>query len=189
LAEQAVARYEDKANQGREDAPIYLEGEGVYVDTRNMKTNRPMKKGDDKWAGPYKIIKVYPRSCLLELPGGMKVFPVFHNSLLRPKRSVKGLPGQDKINDAESRNIRGRVLEREDGAEEVVEKWEFEKLLDCHNEDGLHYLVKWRYHAQTWQPAEDLKGQDKIILEFHRTHPRKPGPPSWVKQTQPRRRR
>src|ERR1043166_2616367 len=107
-----------------------------------MKTNRPMKKGDDKWAGPYPILKVYPRSCLLRLSEGMKIFPIFHNSLLRPKADTKGLPGQDHINEAEAKNTRGRVLEREDGIEELVKKWEFEDLLDYHNEDGLHYLMK-----------------------------------------------
>ena len=107
-----------------------------------------MKKGDDKWAGPYLILKAYRRSCLLELPEGIKIFPVFHNSLLRPKPDAKGLPGQDRINEAESKITRGRVLERENGTEELVVKWEFESLLDCHNEDGLHYLVKWRHHVR-----------------------------------------
>ena len=101
-----------------------------------------MKKGDDKWAGPYPVLKVYPRSCLIKLPEGIKIFPVFHNSLLRPKSDAKGLPGQDRINEAESKNTQGRVLKREDGTEKLVIKWEFKSLLDCHNEDGLHYQVK-----------------------------------------------
>jgi len=146
-----------------------------------MKTNRPMKKGDDKWAGPYKVLKVYPRSCLVELPEGMKIFPVFHNSLLRPSPSTAGLPGQDRINEAESKNIRGRILERDDDTGELVEKWLFEKLLDCRDNNGLQYLVKWKHYAPSWQPAADLKGQDEVILEFHRQNPTKPGPPSWVK--------
>jgi RNase H-like domain found in reverse transcriptase/Reverse transcriptase (RNA-dependent DNA polymerase)/Integrase zinc binding domain len=182
LAQQSAARYEKYANELREDAPRYQEGDEVYIDTRNMKTNRPMKKGDDKMAGPYPIKKVYPRACLVDLPPNMKIFPVFHNSLLRPHKQATGLPGQQEINEAESRHLRGRILEREDGADEVVEKWEFEALLDCHNDYGdLQYLVKWKHHAPTWQPATDLKGQDEIILEFHRTHPDKPSPPPWVK--------
>jgi hypothetical protein len=182
LAQQAAQRYEENANMSRADAPRYSIGQDVYVDTRNMKTSRPMKKGDDKWAGPYPVLKVYPRACLIGLPEGMKIFPVFHNSLLRPKPQTKGLPGQGDINKAESKNIRGRVLEREDGTEEVVMKWEFESLLDCHNKDGYHYLIKWRYHAPTWQPADDLRGQEKVILDFHKNHPNKPGPPGWVKR-------
>ena len=182
LAKQSQQRYEDNANAHREDAPKFRVGDQVYVDTRNMKTNRPMKKGDDKWTGPYKVLEVYPRACRVQLPDGVRIFPVFHNHLLRPKTTSAGLPGQAAINEAESRNIRGRILEREDGATEPVEKWEFDKLLDSHNEDGLHYLIKWRHHQATWQPADDLRGQDNVLLEFHRQNPDKPGPPTWVKR-------
>jgi hypothetical protein len=104
-----------------------------------------------------------------------------------PKSTAAGLPGQDLINEAESKNIRGRILERDDETGEVEEKWEFEKILDCHNEDGLHYRLKWRHHKPTWQPAKDLRGQDEAILEFHRQNPDKPGPPAWVKK--PRKKR
>jgi hypothetical protein len=182
LAAEAIERYERNANAHRSDAPIYDVGQKVWLNTRNLKTNRPMKKGDDKWTGPYEITAVYPRACALRLPEQMKVFPVFHNSLLRPHSEEKGFPGQDKINNAESRHLRGRVLEREDGTDEVVEKWEFEELLDCHNEDGLNYLVKWKYHEATWQPASDLKGQDQALWDFHDANPEKPAPPSWLKR-------
>lgn len=185
LAAQSARRYEENANESREDAPRYTVGQEVFIDTRNMKTNRPMKKGDDKWAGPYKILEVYPRACALELPEGMRIFPVFHNSLLRPKSPGLGLPGQEQINEAESKNIKGRVLERDDETGEIVQKWYFDKLLDCHNEDGLHYLVKWRDHKPTWQPASDLKGQDDALIAFHKANPDKPGPPSWVKREKP----
>ena len=58
-----------------------------------MKTNRPMKKGEDKWIGPYKVKKVYKRACLVELPPDTRIFPVFHTSLLRPQHASPGLPG------------------------------------------------------------------------------------------------
>ena len=133
-------------------------------------------------AGPFKVLKAYDRACLLELPPNMKVFPVFHNSLLHLKSSSRGLHGQTQINEAESRHLRGRVLERDDGTEEMVEKWEFDALLDCHDEaEELQYLVKWKDHPASWQPASDLKGQEQILKEFHKKHPRKPGPPAWVR--------
>jgi len=184
LAAQAIQRYEEDSNNTRQEAPRYTEGQKVWVDTRNMKTNRPMKKGDDKWDGPYTILKVYKRSCLINLPPTMKIFPVFHNSLLRAYTSAKGLPGQNKINEAESQKTRGRVLERTDGIEEPIVKWEFEALLDCwkHPKNGLQYLVKWKYHRPSWQPAADLKGNNDIIIDFHTTYPDKPGPPSWVRK-------
>ena len=83
---------------------------------------------------------MYPYACLVQLPKEIKVFPVFYNSLLRASPKTEGLPSQDRINKAESKNIRGRILEREDGSDEVVVKWEFENILDCHNEDSLHQI-------------------------------------------------
>ena len=52
LAKQSADRYEQNANAHREDAPRYKEGDEVYVNTRHMKTNRPMKKGDGKMVLP-----------------------------------------------------------------------------------------------------------------------------------------
>jgi transposase InsO family protein len=190
LARQAQQRYEDNANTDRADAPVFRIGDMVYVNTQNMKTSRAMKKLDDKWAGPYRVVQTYRRACVLELPDRVRISPVFHVSLLQ-RKDARGLPGQDRINEAERQNIRGRVLEREDGEE--VEKWEFEDLLDCyvHDEDGHQYLVKWRYQEASWQPADDLRGQDEAILKYHARHPEKPQPPAWVKRpvqsTQPRR--
>ncbi|KAN0085607.1 hypothetical protein V8E54_002074 [Elaphomyces granulatus] len=41
----------------------------------------------------------------------------------------------------------------------VEEKWEFEKILDVHNEDprGLTYEIKWRHKDTTWQLEDDLR--------------------------------
>ena len=187
LAAQSIARYEAAANTSREDSYRFAVGEKVWLKTEYLKTNRPMKKGDDKWVGPYKILDVYPRACRLELPDRIRIFPVFHNSLLRPLAVDKAgqrisLPGQDAINERENKNTRGRILERDDETNEVVEKWEFDDILDCHNEDGLHYHIAWKHHAPSWQPAKDLKGQDAALLEYHMKNPDKPGPPAWVKK-------
>jgi hypothetical protein len=91
LAQQSQQRYEENANTHREDAPIYSVGDEVFINIRNMKTSRPMKKGDDKWAGPYHIIEVYPRACRVQLPDRIQVFPVFHNHLLRRKDPTERL--------------------------------------------------------------------------------------------------
>jgi hypothetical protein len=41
-----------------------------------------MKKGEEKVIGPFKIMKLYSRAYLLELPAEMRTFPVFYHSLL-----------------------------------------------------------------------------------------------------------
>jgi hypothetical protein len=115
----------------------------MFVDIQNMKTSHPMKKGDDKWTGPYLVTEVYPRACHVQLPDRIRIFPVFYNHLLwRKNPKDVGLPGQAEINEIESRHICRRILEREDGEVEPIEKWEFEELLDCYNEDSLHHFIK-----------------------------------------------
>jgi hypothetical protein len=54
LAQQSINKYKYYTNVPRKDAPRYSIEQKVWVDTRHMKTNRPMKKGDDKVAGPFK---------------------------------------------------------------------------------------------------------------------------------------
>jgi hypothetical protein len=41
-----------------------------------------MKKGEEKVIGLFKIMKLYSRAYLLELPAEMRTFPVFYHSLL-----------------------------------------------------------------------------------------------------------
>ncbi|KAI0999369.1 hypothetical protein K3495_g8826 [Podosphaera aphanis] len=128
-----------------------------------------MKKVDDKWAGPYKVLSVYPRACRVELPEGMKIFPVLQNSLLRRKdENSNGLPGDDE--------------------EIEVEKWEFTEILDVHDDlrpGEITYLVKWKHQKRNWQIAADLKGQERAILKFHEIYPKNPGPPAWVRLHKP----
>jgi hypothetical protein len=106
-----------------------------------MKTNKFMKKGDNKWTGPYAVIAVYSKACAVKFPNLMRIFPVFHNSLLRSAKLQLALSGQNLINDAKLRYIKGRILIRKDGKEEIVEKWEFDSILNIYNEDEHHYLI------------------------------------------------
>jgi hypothetical protein len=112
----------------------------------------------------------------------MRIFPVFHNSLLRSAKLQLALPGQNLINDAESRYIKGRILIREDGEEEIVEKWEFDSILDTHNEDEHHYLIQWKHHAPIWQLAANLKNQNEAIIKYHKENPDKCDPPNWIQR-------
>jgi hypothetical protein len=69
----------------------------------------------------------------------MKIFPVFHISLFFSSNPDSSLLGQKFINEAEVRNTKGRILTREDGEEKGEETWEFDEILDVHNQDGHHY--------------------------------------------------
>jgi hypothetical protein len=117
-------------------------GQKVWMNTRNITTNKPMKKEDDKWAGSYEIIAVYPRACALQLSETMKIFPVFHTSLFLLLNPVPGLPGQKFINETESRNTKERILTRENGKKKEEKIWKFDEILDVHNQNEHHYCIQ-----------------------------------------------
>ncbi|RKF83076.1 hypothetical protein GcC1_007027, partial [Golovinomyces cichoracearum] len=60
----------------------------VYVGIRNWRTERPAKKLDDKYAGPWKVTRIISGSKAVEvdLPESLTsegMFNVFHSNLLR----------------------------------------------------------------------------------------------------------
>jgi transposase InsO family protein len=166
----AQARYEEAANRRREPARRYKVGDEVYIDARNIKTLRPMKKLDWKNFGPYPVEEVVgPHAYKICLPASMRIHPVFNVNLLRPNPSDP-VPGQthDPSPPVEV-----------DGLEE----WEVEDILDSRWErrgrgrPRLKYTVKWTgYDQPTEEPAEYITHADEILANFHRRYPDKPGP-------------
>ena len=121
---------------------------------------------------------------MVDLPDHIRVNKSFHTSKVRLWHAEE-IPGQAEINARERRNIVGRVAERGDDGN-IEDKWEFEKILDVHDEakDGtLTYQIKWKHYDElTWQPEEDIKGSKRAVQRFHKQNPDKPGPPSWAKE-------
>ena len=71
------------ANRKRSKGPDLIEGGVVYLLRKNIKTKRPSDKLDHTKLGPFKIEKklglvIYK----LQLPEGMRIYPVFYVSLL-----------------------------------------------------------------------------------------------------------
>ncbi|KAM4063560.1 hypothetical protein HRG_011332 [Hirsutella rhossiliensis] len=165
LARISQQRYEDNANTRRDEGPLFQKGDMVIVSLENMKTNRPKKKWDDKWDGPYPVLEAYRGAVVVDLPQHIRVNKSFHTSKVRLWHP-ESIPGQAQINADERRNVAGRVAERDDDGN-IEEKWEFEKILDVHDEDpehGLTYLIKWKHHDEpTWQPEDDLKGCEGAV--------------------------
>ena len=81
-----------QANKYRKDVDYEI-GEMVFLNSRNIKTQKPSKKLDDKMLGPFKIIAKVGRAFWLELPRTMLIYNVFHPSLLQ-KAATDPLPGQ-----------------------------------------------------------------------------------------------
>jgi hypothetical protein len=95
LAETAMALAQDaqetQTNRKRQQAPVYRVGDKVWLNLQNIKTDRPSKKLDQRYA-KYTVLEVCgSHTYRLDVPPG--IYNVFPTRLLRPARS-KPLPGQ-----------------------------------------------------------------------------------------------
>lgn len=147
--------------------PDFQIGEKVWLDARNLKTNRPARKLDYKRVGPFPILeKVGTRSYRLQLPKTMKIHPVFHVDLLKRHRP-------DLIPGRTPRPLPPVVV---DGEEEFV----VDSILDSRLFKGqLQYFVHWKNYSvsdRSWEPAQNLKNSPDLITKFHQSHPKKPRP-------------
>jgi len=150
----------ESANRLRRVHPHYKVGDQVYVSTRNWITNRPTKKLDYRFAGPYRII-----ACIGE-PGASVTYKLdlpktlglrnrenaFHASLLQPATAYGGpLHGQ-----VEEPPPPVEVLRH--GDDEAVKEYEVERILNSkmktrpgrlaagekEKPTWVEYLVKWK---------------------------------------------
>ena len=120
------------ANKKRKEVEYKL-GDLVFLSNKNIKTARPLKKLDNKILGPFKVLEAVGSSYILQLPVIMKVYDVFHTSLL--KKAVEDpLMGQRNI------SLQPVVIDDED-------EQELEDILDSRlsgRGKRLQYRVKWR---------------------------------------------
>ena len=171
----AQAVYErSAAKRGGAPAPVYKPGDEVWLDTRNIRTERPAKKLDSKNIGPLRVLQqVNPNAYRLELPEQMRVHNVFHTSLLH-KVSSDPLPGQ-----IDAERPPPEVVVRGEDAEE---EWEVLEVLDSRlygRKKRLRYLLDWKGYKEDWRFWEEaLPGCHDLVMAFHEKHPHKPGPPT-----------
>jgi hypothetical protein len=156
LAETAMALAQDaqetQTNRKRQQAPVYRVGDKVWLNLQNIKTDRPSKKLDQRYA-KYTVLEVCgSHTYRLDVPPG--IYNVFPTRLLRPARS-KPLPGQ--------------VLHEPQPPAIVVdgeEEYEVKEILDEKTgREGKRYLVQWTgYTKPTWEPynfVRDLLALDR----------------------------
>jgi hypothetical protein len=62
---------------------VYNSGNLIFLFSRNIKTVRPSKKLNDKMLELFKILKIIKTFYRLQLPTTIRIYDVFHPSLLR----------------------------------------------------------------------------------------------------------
>jgi len=91
----ARAKYKGTYDTRHKEAPTFEPGDLVWLSRRHITTTRPSSKLDVKRLGPFKVLEAVGDSKLafrLELPAQMRIHPVFHVSLLEPRRENR-FPG------------------------------------------------------------------------------------------------
>ncbi|KAG8701538.1 hypothetical protein FRC09_005297 [Ceratobasidium sp. 395] len=129
-------------------APVKINiGDKVFIDSRDIQTDRPSKKLAAKRLGPFQVLeKIGTHAFKLKLPHTMKVHPVFHVSKVTLKQ-----------NDPYEREpVPLPPIITPEGEEE----FEVETVLNSKKVRGVvKYLIKWKGYGpadNTWEPYEHL---------------------------------
>lgn len=145
----AQQKYEDYANRQRDAAYNHRVGDKVWLDLRNIRTERPSKKLDARHAKYTVLEKVGSHAYRLDVPN--TIHNVFHAVLLRPAASDP-FPSQQN-NDYQPP---AKLIEGE-------EEWEVECILDERKKRigrgfRRQFLVKWvGYQTPTWNNAVEME--------------------------------
>ena len=139
---------EKQANTYRAQAVAYNVGDKVWLSLENVRSNRPSKTLDHRYA-KFTVLEVLgSHNYRLDTPPG--IHNVFHTRLLRPA-NVDPLPGQTTSEPQPFGVLVDDAME-----------YEVEAILDQKKTRGRgnkqQYLVKWKGYAQpTWEPYTFVK--------------------------------
>ena len=152
----AQQQQEEFANRHRQPAISFRIGDKVWLNLKNVKTDRPSKKFDDKNSKFTVTEVINSHAYRLDTPPGID--NVFHVSLLRPA-------GTDPLPSQVVTDTQPPAIISEDGEEE----YEVEEILQARTRKigrGSHreVLVKWTgYLRPTWEPLASF--EDTAALE------------------------
>ncbi|MBW0522176.1 hypothetical protein O181_061891 [Austropuccinia psidii MF-1] len=148
--ESAIRRFKKYADRNRSIPPDFQPGDKVWLAFKNIKTTLPTKKLQERWLGPFEVIKkIGTHAYHLKFPFQWNsAHPVFHVSLLEPvKQSIisncNQFPPPPVL-----------VVEQEE--------WQVAQVLDSKLKRGrLLYLVEWKGFSKdpertAWEPASSL---------------------------------
>lgn len=157
VAQQAQEKY---ANEKRDATISYHVGDKVWLNLKNIKSDRPCKKLD--WIhGKYTITRTFPNSPhFYELDTPKGIHNRFHTSLLR-QANADPLPTQ-KTDDIQPQGLISSSGDIEFGIDEILNvRW---KKIGRGKRQEV--LVKWTgFATPTWHPLDDF--QETVALDVY----------------------
>jgi hypothetical protein len=146
---------EEATNRHRQQSPSFRVGDKVWLNLKNIRTDRTTKKLDAKHAKFTVTEVIGSHSYRLDTPPG--IHNVFHSQLLRPASSDP-LPSQIQDDSQPQPQLVGD--EEEYDIEEILR----EKTLRRGRRKTQQYLVKWTGYARpTWEPHDALKDTAALV--------------------------
>jgi hypothetical protein len=147
-------------NQHRKEAPTFKKGQYVWLDARNIKTKRPMKKLDYSRIKCKILEQLGPVTYRLELPETLQIHNVFHVTLLDPC-SESG----PKRKQPPAYDIYG----------EDEQTYEIDDITEAKKDDkGWLYRVHWKGYDENedeWLPAEQI--HPSAVRKYHKKYKEK----------------
>ena len=144
----------------RRDAPEFKVGDKVWLEGKDIATDRPTKKFDDTRLGPYEILeKVGASAYKLRLPETDQSHPVFNEAKLTPY-----------VEPPAHRREKRLVPQIISGYKE----YEVEEILKHRKRGrGFQYLIKWKNYPlgeRTWEPRRHLTHMKKLLDRYNAEH-------------------
>ena len=155
VAQQTQEHY---ANELRSVPITYRVGDKVWLNLKNVQTERPSKKLD--WIhAKYTVTRTFPENPgFYELDTPRGIFNKFHTSLLRPAAS-NPLPSQT-TDDSQPPGIITSTGDEEYGVEEILRA----RTRRIGRGSRREVLVRWTGYAQpSWHPLKDF--EDTVALD------------------------
>ena len=150
--------------------PSFQISDKVLLRHDNIPTMTPFRKLASKFLGPFLVTsKISDVVYRLKLPPTLRIHDVFHISLLEKYRQDT-ITGRQQIPPPPIIALDGDI------------KWEVHEVLDSWvfgRKKRLQYFVSWEGYGleeNSWEPTANLENAPDAVEQFHRLHPKAPGP-------------
>ena len=103
----------------------------VIVNLKNIKTNQPKRKQNNNQNRLQPILAIYRKAVMVDFLNYIYINKSFYTLKVR-LQFPKEIPSQVYINKEKRYNVTSRIAKRDNNGN-IINKWEFKKILNVHN--------------------------------------------------------